>query len=351
MSRPTIFGTFLILALVIAARWFAGDTEVQHLSPSSTNSTDRSRVPQAAIVRLDWSADGCSLLCLFRDLGEAQVSLAVLPLVPQGRRMPAYAADQPIANAALAPDGAHILLSTTGGELLWMETDSFAVVTLFRLPPATDFAKLAVFDNGLAAAATAHGSLCVIDPGRQTVSELTTGSGTCLSSLQFSHDGRRLVCGSGDGSITAWDLASRTRLQSFEGHARSPVQATFLPDGQRVISAGLDDTVRIWKIADGGEEWQRECGLTGVRALDVSSDGRSAAWVGHDRKVVVWDIERRRKKFEFMTNAAFLSTVKFSPDGATLAAGGGELVIYIYDLQTGSERTTSLHDAIEPRAR
>jgi hypothetical protein len=349
MSRPTIYGTLSILALVIAARWFAGDAEISRWSASPADSAGRRGAPEASVVRLEWSADGRSMLCHFRGLVEGESSLAVLPLVPAGRRMPVYVADQPIVDAALAPDGLHILVATARGELSWIETDSFAIVMLLRLPPMIDFTELVVFDDNLAAAGTGRGSIYLADPGRQTVSELTIGSGPSICSLQFSRDGRRLVAGSGDGTIAAWDLHSGTRLQSFEGHAHSSVLARFLPDGQRVMSAGLDDTVRIWTFAGGREEWQRECGLTGVRALDVSPDGTTAAWVGHDRKVVVWDLERRRKKFEFATNAPLMSTVRFSPRGTALAAAGGEPVVYLYDIETGSEHTIALREAIEFR--
>jgi hypothetical protein len=345
-SRQTIFGTLSIVALVVAARWFAGDPDL-HWPLAPFRSAARPCPPDTTVTRLDWSADGRSLLCHVRGLGEGVASLIVHAVAPGGRRMPIYVSNQPIVKAALAPDGGHVLLATAAGELQWMETESFETVTLVRLPKEMDFTEVTVFDNTLVAAVSRGGTVYLADPGARTVGELAIDRTRSVCSLQFSSDGMRLMTGSAGGSIEAWDLVSRTRLQSFEGHAPQPTIARFLPDGKRVISAGLDDTIRIWEIAGGREQWCFESRLRGVRALDVAPDGKTAAWAGLDSVVVVWDLEQRRKKFEFITKAPFLTTVKFSPDGGALAAAGGESLIRIYDMRTGAGQTLPVSATVE----
>jgi WD40 repeat protein len=348
MSRQTIFGTFCIAALVIAAGWIADHPALQQGPQSTLRSAGASCPPEAAVMHLDWSADGRSLFYQSRGLVEGESTLRIQALVPGGPWMSVFIAERAIIRAALAPDGRHVLLAT-GGELSWMESDSFASATLLSLPPELQFTDLAVFDNRTAAAATHRGTIYVVDPGGRTVGELATGQGVSIYCLRFSSDGTRLVSGSAEGSLTVWDLASRSRLQSLEGHGRSAAQGLLLPDGQRVISAGFDDTIRIWKIASGSEEWRKECGVGGVRTLDLSPDGLTAALAGFDRKVVVWDLAQGRKKFEFTTQAPFLSSVRFAPDGAALAVAGGEASIRIFDMQKGAEQTIGIGDSLEPR--
>jgi dipeptidyl aminopeptidase/acylaminoacyl peptidase len=345
MSRQTIFGILCITALVIVARWVADHPVIQPAPHSTSNSAGSSAIPSVAVMRLDWSIDGRSLLYHSRGVVEGESSLRVQALVPGGPHMPQFVAGRAIVRAALAPDGRHLLLATHD-ELAWMDTDSFAAEPLLHLRPEMEITDLAVFDSNRAAAATRRGTIYVADPGRQTVCELVIGDGISAYNLRFSHDGKRLVSGSADGSLAVWDLDSRTRMKTLEGHGRSPAQGAFLPGGERLISAGFDDTIRIWEIAGGHEEWRKECGVSGVRALDLSPDGRFAAWAGFDRKVAVWDLEHRRERYEFTTLAPFLTSVRFSPDGMTLAVAGGEDRIRIYDLRTGGERTLPVGDTV-----
>ena len=65
-------------------------------------------------------------------------------------------------------------------------------------------------------------------------------------------DDQVVVTGGGDGTVRAWDLATRAPLgQPFTGHA-GEVQALAVarPDADPVIvSAGDDSTLRLWDLA------------------------------------------------------------------------------------------------------
>ena len=68
----------------------------------------------------------------------------------------------------------------------------------------------------------------------------------------FSPDGARIVSGSWDNTVRAWDAASGEELLVLRGHEDGVWAATFSPDGARIVSGSADDTIRVWDAASGG---------------------------------------------------------------------------------------------------
>ncbi len=73
-----------------------------------------------------------------------------------------------------------------------------------------------------------------------------------IHAVSFSADGERVISGSVDGTVKAWDLANGRETFSVK-HAGGVLAITLSPDGQRLASAGFDRTVRLWDAASGKE--------------------------------------------------------------------------------------------------
>ena len=75
--------------------------------------------------------------------------------------------------------------------------------------------------------------------------------GDYFTSVSFSHDGRRLVCGDTLGQTHLWDLTAEN-IDSTEsilsGHSRWVTSAVFNHDDSNLITASQDGTVRIWEL-------------------------------------------------------------------------------------------------------
>jgi len=72
-------------------------------------------------------------------------------------------------------------------------------------------------------------------------------------SVAISPDGRRIVCGSEDGTIYIRDMETGEVLGSpLLGHTGRVWSVAVSPNGRRIVSGSEDKTIRVWD-ADTGE--------------------------------------------------------------------------------------------------
>ena len=87
--------------------------------------------------------------------------------------------------------------------------------------------------------------------------------------------------GSWDQTIKLWDVTTRERIATLEGHTDGVAAVSFSPDGTLLASGSWDQTIKLW---------------------DVTTRERIATLEGHRSEV---------------------AAVSFSPDGTLLASGRG----------------------------
>ncbi|HBL30191.1 MAG TPA: hypothetical protein DD490_25440 [Acidobacteria bacterium] len=74
--------------------------------------------------------------------------------------------------------------------------------------------------------------------------------GTPAGSLPSRCWSRRVVSGSGDGTLRVRDVESGQTLKTLEGHSRG-VSAVAVLDCRRVVSGAADGTLRVWDVESG----------------------------------------------------------------------------------------------------
>jgi len=78
------------------------------------------------------------------------------------------------------------------------------------------------------------------------------GHTSFVTSVAFSHDGKRVVSGSDDNTVRIWDAETgQTVSGPFEGHTNAVTSVAFSHDGKRVVSGSDDHAVRIWDAETG----------------------------------------------------------------------------------------------------
>ncbi len=91
--------------------------------------------------------------------------------------------------------------------------------------------------------------------------------------LQYSPDGKLIATGDDFGTVSTWDVETRTRIHKMRAHRRFVTSVHFSPDGRRLASGSRDGGVKIWDVGTGDqlEEYSFE-GI--ILAFRFSVDGR-----------------------------------------------------------------------------
>ncbi|NUQ63640.1 MAG: caspase family protein [Pirellulales bacterium] len=210
-------------------------------------------------------------------------------------------------------------------------------------------------------------SLLAAGPGRTLAQDrpqlfLQTGHLDEVTAVAFSPDGKLAVTAGNDNVARLWEIATRTEVRRFEGHA-APVKAVaFSPrDGRYVLTGSADRTARLWEAATGktvltftladevndvafspdglqvatadqdgaavlwetasGREIRRIAGLIAVASIDFSPSGRLLATGGTDKRVRLWDTATGQEVRQYYQGPDWITAVAFSPDGRYLFAG------------------------------
>jgi WD40 repeat protein/tRNA A-37 threonylcarbamoyl transferase component Bud32 len=159
-----------------------------------------------------------------------------------------------------------------------------------------------------------------------------------VKALAFSPDGRTLAARTIDGSLTLWDVGSRSRL-------RGPLSAggafilgggvSFSPDGATLATAG-DFGVKLWDVATGAS--LGTLGSWAAADLAYSADGAMIAFARPERGgAEVWDVTTRTPIVAVDGTLPPIQdlSVALSPDGRMLAVGGFGRVVRLWDVRTG----------------
>ena len=164
------------------------------------------------------------------------------------------------------------------------------------------------------------------------------GHASWVTSVSFSPDGTLLASGADDNMIILWDMASRERVATLQGHTGS-----FSPNGT-TLASGSSGTVILWDVATRKQISTLE-GHTGwVTSVSFSPDGTLLASGADDDMIILWDVATQ-ERIATLGHGAEVSAVSFSPDGTLLASGADDDMIILWDVATQERIATLGHGA------
>lgn len=268
-----------------------------------------------------------------------------------------------------------------------------------RLPGESCLAVAISPDGGLIAAASDSGDIHLIDARtgerRLAITDRKMGltSRHTDAAVAFAPDGKRLAYGSGDGTVTVWDIAALVPSVKRERHllAEQVSSLAFSPDGKRIVASDLSDNVKIWDYetddepfvftglgGTGGRNLYRFAGMNSPPAVAFNSngtsivssasdeikiwdpktgivnrtikeksrlyglalhpDGRQCASGGDDGIIRVWNLQNDVPPTLLTGHKGRVNTVAFSPDGGRLVSGGEDRTVRVWDLAAATPR-------------
>jgi WD40 repeat protein/uncharacterized caspase-like protein len=192
--------------------------------------------------------------------------------------------------------------------------------------------------------------------------------------VEYSPDGRQVVTGSYNGSLSIWNASTGRLLRRWKAHPAAIFLAHYSPDGTRLITKDLDNRAALWQSStgalltdlksetalgflcfnrdgtriatgyDGGLLYLRDAqgqplkkmqtGATGIPSLAFSNNGQQIAVAAFDRTTRIFRIADGRQIAELKGHADVLRGLALSPDGKTIWSFTGA-ISYNWNMATG----------------
>jgi WD40 repeat protein len=178
--------------------------------------------------------------------------------------------------------------------------------------------------------------------GRELPAVNTGFSYRIVFTLAFSPDGQQLAVGGMQGltpRAEIFNLASRERVRTLEGHSVGVRSVAFSPDGSQIATASFGDQVRVWATTNEPDYLSLEGHNAAVWAVACSGDSRRIATGSFDKTVKIWDAESGSLIQTIPVGLPVLS-LALSADGKRLVTPAPEANATVWDVAGGQPLLT-----------
>lgn len=198
-------------------------------------------------------------------------------------------------------------------------------------------------------AALAAGLVWCSGVGAQGKASRAAADSSEIYAASFSPDGRRIVTGSDQGTVSVWDARTGKLLRAMPVPGRKAGVygvrihvVKFSPDGRRVAIGSFDRALRLWDVRTGKLLRDFKGHTASVHALSFSPDGKqiaSGSGTAEDGSLNLWSVSSGKLLRQLGTKQETLA-VQFSPNGRHIVSGGwGHAAratgIWVWNAKTG----------------
>lgn len=154
--------------------------------------------------------------------------------------------------------------------------------------------------------------------------------------ISFSPDGKKLASISSDNTITIWDLHKKNINKILVANTSYLNSLDFSNDGKRIVCSGY--ILNVFDVETGEILLELSEVQSPKKAL-FSHDGSKIAAAGWDSNVVIWDANTGKvlKKLKLYKDNNYYTDLFFSPDDKELYFASDYEEIKAFDVETGLE--------------
>ncbi len=258
---------------------------------------------------------------------------------------------------AVSPDRRFIALSSSDGAVRVVSADDDKEVAIWNLDNGAPTALTFLVDYSAASAAggdvealaalvphvattAADGSVSVWKLPEHQLVAWWKGGVVAATSIAGSTDGKQLVSGADDGTITLWDLAPPMSVV-FEGTAGAAVSRIVVSPSRKLAAvAGVANGQHVVFVRnlDNGQLVHTLSGHSAaVTAVAFSEDNSQLVTGSVDKTVRVWNPGNAQQPelIKLEGHTGNVASVAFSPDGAQVLSGTSDSKLRLWNVADG----------------
>ncbi len=203
---------------------------------------------------------------------------------PLGQRLKYH---RGVATAAFSPTGESFVTGSYDGNLcLWRTQDQ---TLLYPCVKTTRILRAAFSHDGQRLVVGTGNDARLFDATKGVFLEPVLSHEDLIVSVAFSHDDRLVLTASQDGTARLWDARTGKAKGPAFFHGQPVKAAVFSPDSRLVLTASVDFTARLWDVSTGhslGPVFRHQHGLA---CAAFSPDGQRFATGSSDHTARIWN--------------------------------------------------------------
>ena len=162
------------------------------------------------------------------------------------------------------------------------------------------------------------------------------GHSSRVVSVEFNHDGTRLVTAAHDGETRIWDTKSGNLVYNLKNEKGPIAFSVFSPDGKYVATASSKTKIAVWKVSSTTETpvaLDHDC--TVFTASFSFTSGRIVTGC-ENGSIFVWDGKTGKKLFDVeAVSNSWIRQLSFNADDTRIISADQSRYVYLYDAATG----------------
>jgi WD40 repeat protein len=167
---------------------------------------------------------------------------------------------------------------------------------------------------------------------RQAFHDASISSGPVL----FAPNGRRLIRAGTDGSVTAWDVESSTKVMTWQAHAKGITAMCISLDGG-CLATGSDfpeNAVALWDVASGRKQVTLPGHKNRIEFLTFNREGSRLVSASWDKTARIWD-RASGQLLAILPHRGRVKSACFRADDRLIVTRADEQAVRLWDARTG----------------